>query len=131
MCLFFSRKSQAQGALPVLLRNYSSLDSCVPYKRPPEKEEADRAVSAHTRLACTAPPSRRQAITPRSAGFRAGPGGAFTSCIHSLGKAGRYRTNLVSEKSGNLIALYSLVTDTFEGLIKINLDSSSKAGTMK
>lgn len=44
VCLFFSRKSQAQGALPVLRRNYSSLDSCVPYKHPPEKEEAGRAV---------------------------------------------------------------------------------------
>lgn len=80
-------------------------------------------------IACS--PSRRQAVTPWSAGFRTGLGGAFTSLIHSPGKARCHLPNLVSEKSGSLIALYSLVNDIFKGLIKINLDTSYKAGTMK
>ena len=44
-------------------------------------------------------------------GFSEGLGGVFILVIHSPGKIQHNLTNLFSEKSGNLIALYSLVND--------------------
>lgn len=46
-------------------------------------------------------------------GFSEGLGGVFILVIHSPGKTQYYLTNLISEKSGNLTALFNLVNDTF------------------
>ena len=46
-------------------------------------------------------------------GLSAGLGGVFISVTHSPGKTQHYLTSLVSEKSGNLIALYDLGNDMF------------------
>lgn len=52
-------------------------------------------------------------LHPGGPWFSEGIGGVFISVIHSPGKPQPYLTNLVSEKSGNLIAFYNLVNDIF------------------
>lgn len=46
-------------------------------------------------------------------GLSTGLGGVLISVTHSPRKAQHYLTNLVSEKSDNLIALYDLGSDIF------------------
>lgn len=134
MCLFFLHKKPSLTCPACFIKDWLLLHSCVPVNallwRGRRAEQGICSLSwPREHLWGLVIKAESRSVVP---GLSTGLGGvySFQSLIHPE-KAQHYLTNLVSEKSDNLIALYDLGSDIFWGLVKINLDTCYKADALK